>query len=159
MTTETGRWSRRGATVVELVVALPILAVGLAAASSLIHLSSVHLAGGEVRLQAAIHGVAIMDSLRTVDHPMPVGGTVDEADRDDHGWDTTPAIEGQLEVAGARVGWRWDGCCLLAMRLHRGASTGDQALRGPEWTLSPFGTDAVWVGEGLGYQPNGEAAP
>lgn len=134
------RSGRRGATLVELLVALPILAVGLGAAAAFILSSSAHLAGGEARLHASIQGIAVMDSLRLM-----AGGTAVEMGAggtpgvQGGAGDALPPSEGRRPVAHAEMRWRWDGCCVLEVELDGGHTAWGRPLREPSWVLRPGG--------------------
>jgi len=139
-----GLWSRgghrSGATLVELVVALPVLAVGVGVAAAFMISSSAHLGVGETRLQAAIQSIAVMDSLRlgtdaTGQHgPSPGGGSEGDGAGSQEG-----ATEGNRPVADAEMTWRWDGCCRLEIQMEGGRAVGGLPPQGPGWVLVPAG--------------------
>jgi type II secretory pathway pseudopilin PulG len=88
---------RRGHTLVELVVALPILAIGGAAAAGLVLMGSGILLQAEQRAHAALLGSSLADSLRLVGE----GEGVD-------GWTALP---------GGEMEWSWDGAGALVLTL------------------------------------------
>lgn len=139
MTRIAGRSGRRGATLVELLVALPILAVGLGAAAAFVISSSSHLGAGEARLQAAIQGIAVMDSLwLLVDHdPLQPPGAGAPGGGEPAGG-AFPA-EGIRAAAHVSMLWRWDGCCRLEVQLNGGHSGWGRVIQGPGWVLLPGG--------------------
>ena len=144
----TCRFNRGGATLVELLVALPIVAVGLGAAAAFVVSSSSHLGAGEARLQAAIQGIAVMDSLRALvghDPIQPPGANGPGGDEPAGG--AFPA-EGIRPAAHASMLWRWDGCCRLEVQLEGGHSGWGRVIQGPGWVLIPGGAAGTSSVEG-----------
>ena len=162
----TCRFNRGGATLVELLVALPILAIGLGAAAAFIVSSSSHLGAGEARLQATIQGIAVMDSLRLLvghDPIQPPGAGGPGGDEPPGG--AFPA-EGVRPAAHASMLWRWDGCCRLEVELDGGHSGGGRVIQGPGWVLLPGGATGAGDVEGAtagdsaaGPEPTGGPNP
>lgn len=95
---------RKGHTLMELVVALPILALGGAAAAGLVSLGSGILVQAEQRAHSALVGSALADSLRLIGEGEGVDGV-------------EPLPGGELE-------WSWDGLGTLTLILPGGDGVG-----------------------------------
>jgi hypothetical protein len=108
-----------GHALMELIVAIPILAVGGAAVVGMAVTSGGLLLESERRLEAAVRGVQLLDSL-----------VVEARDR--------PG-EGTFEVRGRTVEWAWNGAGRLELREGVGPARelGEEAVpgRGRSWIL------------------------
>ncbi len=89
--------NRRGRTLVELVVALPLLALATAAVAGLLMTGGGLLLESERRLEVASRGPALLDSLRGLPGAEPASGV--------------------LEVMGVEAPWEWDGQGRLTLTL------------------------------------------
>ena len=166
MTMITGRSGRRGATLVELLVALPILALGLGAAAAFVVSSSSHLGAGEARLQAAIHGISVMDSLRVLVGHDPLQPPGAGGPGGDEPAGSAFPVEGIRPAAHASMLWRWDGCCRMQVQLEGGYSGWGRVIQGPGWVLLPGGAvgaggvEGATAGESTaGPEPSGGPNP
>lgn len=103
---------RRGRTLVELVVAIPLLALGGAAVAGLLMTGGGLLLEAERRLEVAMQGPALLDSLTRAGQADVAGGTI--------------------ELPGGTADWEWDGRGTLRifLPLVRGPGEGDV-----EWIL------------------------
>lgn len=106
---------RGGHTLVELVVALPILALGGAVGAGLVLTASGILLQAEQRVHTAVIGSSLADSLRLAAGP-------EEA-------------EGTAPLPGGEVGWSWDGSGTLILVLP-GRTAGTDP---PRWVLHVHG--------------------
>lgn len=119
---------RRGHTLVELVVALPILAIGGAAVAGLLLSAGVHLLEAERRLATATLAPALLDSLAQVAHEEPA--------------------EGLRDIMGRPLHWDWDGEGRLFLHLVR-EDPSDNGVGGVghpgtiQWTVSLHGDDGT----------------
>lgn len=104
------RRSRAGHALMELVVALPILAIGGGAVAGMVVTSGGLLTEAERRFEAAVQATALLDSLRT------------------EAWGV--AAEGAFEASGRSIDWRWDGGG--GLELHDGDPNGSGGSR---WEL------------------------
>lgn len=102
---------RRGHALMELVVALPILAIGGAAITGILLTGERLTLEAERRLEVAMRGPYLLDSLR-------------------HAAAGSPA-EGSFEALDRAVGWSWDGSGTL--ELHD--VTGVEGAAGGLWVL------------------------
>lgn len=117
---------REGRTVVELIVALPILALGGAAVTGLLLTAGGFLHEGERRLNLAIVGSVLLDSLAAVDRAAgaPEAGS------------------GVVRILDRTLSWEWDGDGRLTLTSE---SPDDPA--GPAWVLERRGPrQPVWRG-------------
>ena len=131
---------RSGATLVELVVALPVLAVGVGVAAAFMISSSAHLGVGETRLQAAIQSIAVMDSLRLGnDATGQYGPSPGDGSEGDGAGSQDGASAGSRSVADGEMTWRWDGCCRLEIRMEGGRAAGGLPSQRSGWVLVPAG--------------------
>lgn len=107
--------SEAGHALMELVVALPLLAVGGAGAAGMVWTGSALLTTAEGRLAAAVEASAVADSLRL---EAPAAGA-----------------SGSVPLPGGTMSWEWRDGQELVVRLP--ATQGSE--EGPEWVLSPRG--------------------
>ncbi|MEX2531155.1 MAG: hypothetical protein WD960_10315 [Gemmatimonadota bacterium] len=106
-----GPVGRSGHALVELLVALPILAIGGSAIAGIVMVASSFLREAEWRLEVAAHAVPLLDSLRWDPANVPSSGY----------------IEGP---SGRDVRWEWDGGDALSLTfLDAGGE------EGPVWTF------------------------
>ncbi len=127
--------NQRGHTLVELVVALPILAIGGAAVAGLLLSAGVHLLEAERRLATATVAPALLDSLAATDSEEPVTG--------------------RRDVMGRPLHWEWDGEGSLFLHLvQAGPSDNGFGEVGPpgtiQWTVSVHGGIDPSQGDGDG---------
>jgi hypothetical protein len=131
--------NRAGRTLVEFVVALPILAMGGVAVAGLLLTGGGLLVEGERRLSVAIQGFALLDSLNAA---LP-----GEEER------------GVLDVVGREAEWEWDGLGTLRILLPPPRSIPVEEAEAVEWVLEvrPRGEAAsddpppdAWNDDGVG---------
>jgi len=111
--------NRQGRTLVELVVALPLLALATAAVAGLLMTGGGLLLESERRLEVASRGPALLDSLRALPGDAPESGV--------------------LMVMGMEAPWEWDGQGRLVLVLPGGPRGSGSEV---EWVLEarPAGT-------------------
>lgn len=107
-----------GHALMELVVALPILAIGGAAAAGMVWTGGGLLTEAERRLDAALEGSSVLDSLTHAGASEPAAGT-------------RPLPDGVLQ-------WEWNGTGELTLRLPDGR----RGMDGPVWVLVRGDPDA-----------------
>ncbi len=122
--------NRRGRTLVELVVALPLLALATAAVAGLLMTGGGLLLESERRLEVASRGPALLDSLRALPGDAPESGV--------------------LTVMGIEAPWEWDGQGRLTLVLPAGPRGTTSEV---EWVLEARpvgGSDAADGGPDAG---------
>jgi hypothetical protein len=120
---------RDGRTVVELIVALPILAMGGAAVTGLVLTAGAFLHEGERRLNTAMAGPALLDSLAA----MPQDP------------DAAPSMSGVVRVMDRSLRWEWDGHERLTLTSEAPEDGG-----APAWILERSTQGQPLLNEGKG---------